>query len=53
VVKKSHVFEALNLGMDKYAALRISIDKRTTEDELRGFVLELKNCVETLAKLGI
>lgn len=53
VVKKSHVFEALNLGMDKYAALRISIDKGTTLDELRGFVRELKNCVETLAKLGI
>lgn len=53
VVKKSHVFEALKLGMGKYAALRISIDKRTTMDELHGFVRELKNCVESLSKLGI
>jgi cysteine desulfurase len=53
VVKKSHVFEALKLGMAKYAALRVSIDKRTTTEELRGFVRELKDCVESLSKLGI
>ncbi|GIW60194.1 MAG: cysteine desulfurase [Patescibacteria group bacterium] len=53
VVRKSHVLEALNLGLDKYAPLRISIDKSTTTAELQEFVHELKSCIVSLSRLGI
>lgn len=51
VVKKSHVIEALKLGVEKYAPLRISFGRETTEEQLRGLVGVLPGIIRKIRSL--
>lgn len=53
VVKKSHVIEALGLGYDHYAPLRISLGKDTNHDEIALFIDALPALVHKIRDLGI
>lgn len=53
VVKKSHVIEALGLGIEKYAPLRVSMGKETTEEEVTEFSRVLSYVVGKIRDLGI
>lgn len=53
VVKTSHVIDALGLGIEHYAPVRVSMGKETSSDEISLFCRALVSSVTTIRNLGV